>query len=195
MRDRIHSISSASASSATGDGHAQIEPDTTSPVGTDTVRTMSDGAGDAFHPLVLGLTVDETSYESPPPLPSSSSSPLQQQQQPEQQQQQGNDEPVNLDYLYLDAMCVPPSPDEDMEYVSGDPYGGGKQPQPQQEEDCPPEQRQFDQTAAGFDPQLVRLCRSFLVSRGLRGSRLGNSPCRYTVDIECDCQSMSDCSA
>ena len=146
-----------------------------SPAGTDTVRTLSDEAGDAFHPLILGLTVDDTSYESPPPFPS----PQQQEQEQEQQQQQQvNDDAVNLDYLYLDNMCGPSSPDRGVE-CDGDPFGGSvqsihQQQQPQREEDYPPnEQRQIDQAVAGFDPLINSFVQEFFSEQGGPGMQVG----------------------
>lgn len=172
LRERIHSISSTS--SIPGDGYRQMETDN-SPAGTDTVRTLSDEAGDAFHPLILGLTVDDTSYESPPPFPS----PQQQEQEQEQQQQQQvNDDAVNLDYLYLDNMCGPSSPDRGVE-CDGDPFGGSvqsihQQQQPQREEDYPPnEQRQIDQAVAGFDPLINSFVQEFFSEQGGPGMQVG----------------------
>ncbi|PLN86931.1 hypothetical protein BDW42DRAFT_189845 [Aspergillus taichungensis] len=171
LRERIHSVSS-STSSIPVEGYRQIETDN-SPVGTDPVHSLSDEAGDAFHPLILGLTVDDTGYESPPPLHSS----LDQAQEQEQKQEQRNDDAVNLDYLYLDNMCDPSAPDKGLE-CDGDLFGESaqamhQQQQQQQEENYPPnDQRQFDQTVAGFDPLISSFVQEFFGEQGGPGMQI-----------------------
>ncbi|PKY00035.1 hypothetical protein P168DRAFT_337206 [Aspergillus campestris IBT 28561] len=150
LRERIHSISS-SASSIPVDGYRQMETDN-SPVGTDTLRTISDEAEDAPSRLILGLS----------------------------QQQQGNDDTVNLDYLYLDNMCDPTSLDHGLECDETH-FGGSAQPMHQQQQQqqhqepnySPNEQSQCDQTVAGFDPLISSIVQEFFGEQGGPGMAIG----------------------